>query len=261
MQRDILQKVLYKWILPKTDCEKESSKAAPYLLGSPAYPDNYIAAILEAEAKFKYVLIPSIGFLLSRLYEYYGISYLLCYPSIELKEEYRSRYASRGNTDDFTNVFIDQWDTRIRMLDNDENGIHFKLNSGQFLTDIKDALDSADDFARQIPIERNKEILELKKISDMKLRQGCVHLGGYASPSYYYCLDLRIDENKKWVYNLGKLCGERSILIETDEVQSLETFYDHMYGVDQDTMLRKLDSRQEVMRLIEEITETGKLKC
>lgn len=47
----------YRWVLPKTgrENEKESSKAAPYLLGSPAYPDNYIAAILDAEAKFKIV--------------------------------------------------------------------------------------------------------------------------------------------------------------------------------------------------------------
>ncbi len=247
----------------KTDREKENAKAAPYLLGSLAYPDNYIATIFEAEAKFKYVLISSICFLLNRLYEDYGISYLLCYPSIELKEEHRSRYIAVGNTDYFTNVFIDQWDTRIIMLDNDENGIHFKRNSGQFLTDIKDELDAADDFARQMPIERNKEILELKKMSDIKLRQGCVcvHLGSYALPSYYYCLDLRIEENKKWVYDLGELCRERSILIETDGVQSLEIFFDHMYGVGQDAMLRELDSRQEVMRLIEEITKTRELKC
>ena len=40
----------YKWILPEKDGEKgefEHVKAAPYLLLNPAFPENYLAAVLD----------------------------------------------------------------------------------------------------------------------------------------------------------------------------------------------------------------------
>ena len=123
------------------------------------------------------------------------------------------------------------------------------------MTDIKDKPDTVACAPGQTTIERNKKILELKKMSNIKLSQSCVYLSSYATLFYYYCLDLRIEENKKWVCDLGKLCYEKDILIEIYEVQSLETVFNKMCGVRQNTMLRKLGSKQEVMILIEKGNE------
>ena len=95
-----LHSMSYRWILLDRQ-EGEEVKAAQYLLPHPAYPENYIAAILEAEARYEYVLLPSSIDVLNRLHTEYGIPYLLCYPGIECREEYRPRYTARGNSENF----------------------------------------------------------------------------------------------------------------------------------------------------------------
>ena len=47
-------------ILPTDDSgEPEAEKAAPWLLNDPLYPDNYVAAVLRAEGRYDYVIIPT----------------------------------------------------------------------------------------------------------------------------------------------------------------------------------------------------------
>ncbi len=252
-----LHSMPYRRILPNERDEGESIKAAPYLLANPAFPYNYIAAILEAESKYEYVLIPPIGSVLSQIYRDYQIPYLLCYPSIELKEEYRQRFLSRGNTADFTDVFIAQWDERIQMLEGDTCGIHFRLGPGQFLTDIQSEMEHVIHNLNRSGIKatRSKGILELQKIADVILSQSCLTF--WDEPTcWYYPLDLRIAENRDWIYDLGKICYENEILVTADEIQELETFFDHMYAEDQDSKLHQLGSRQEVLRLIEKNSQT-----
>ena len=240
----------FSWILPeKTDGEFEDVKAAPYLLRNPAFPDNYIAAILRAEQNYKYVLIPTICSVLEELYETHKLPYVICYPRIELKEEYSSRYMDRGNTADFTAIFIDQWEDRIQMLMNDRNGKHFRLESGMFLTDMKDEIDLAMESVHvdpKIMAVRSREIMELNEIAETKMRQGCISIMGPGLTHYYFPLDFRKPENRKWAYELGKICYENNIFIGTDDVQWLETFYDHEYGSDPN-VIRKFHDKQEVM--------------
>ena len=78
---------------------------------------------------------------------------------------------------------------------------------------------------------------------------------GGAAHDYYYPVDLTVEENKKWVFEIGKRCYENDISIMIDKVQSLETFYDYEYGADADTMLRRLNGRQDVLQLMEKLTE------
>ena len=244
----------YSWILPGRKEEGEKLKAAPYLLRHPAYPGNYLAAILEAEARYEYVLIPSSLAVLNHLYTEYEIPYLLCYPGIECKEEYKQRYVARGNSEDFTDIFTEQWEERITALENDENGIHFRLARGQFLTDIKADLDNAIRAAVNGKKEREQELPALKECVDIISRQSCLWFMGGAT-HYYYPVDLTIEENRKWVFDIGKLCYEKDISIMIDGVQFLESFYDHGHGADVDIRLRKLSGRQDVLQMMEKLAE------
>lgn len=238
----------FSWILPeKTDGEFENVKAAPYLLRNPAFPDNYIAAILENEQKYKYVLIPTIEWVLRRLYCEYKMPYVICYPRSELKEEYRNRYIARGNTLDFMDVFTEQWEDRISSLMQDRSGSHIQLGSGQFLTDVKDKIDRIIESADTKPGNiawRNMEITELNQMVEITMQQGCVWIMNY-DPHYYFKLDLRNPDNRKWVYELGKACYEKGIQIYVDDFQMLETFYDHEHGSDP-AKIQEFTDKQEV---------------
>ena len=45
------------------------------------------------------------------------IPYTLIYPEKNLKDEYEKRYRNRGNTEDFLDIFIGQWEFRIEELE------------------------------------------------------------------------------------------------------------------------------------------------
>lgn len=115
----------YKWILPEKDGKEgefENVKAVPYLLLNPAFPESYLRVVLEKEAQYRYVLIPTIPSVLRMLREDCGIPYILCYPQISLRAEYEKRYRQRGNSDSIMDIFIEQWDERISSLMEDTYG-------------------------------------------------------------------------------------------------------------------------------------------
>lgn len=250
----------YKWILPEKDGEKgefEHVKAAPYLLLNPAFPENYLAAVLEKESQYCYVLIPTIPSVLHMLREDCGIPYMLCYPQISLRAEYEERYRKRGNSDDFMDIFIGQWDERISSLMEESYGKHVRLGEGQYLSDAKAEIDeiialesnSGKDVER-----REKKLAELRDYVERVRENSCLSIFMYEKPDYYFPLDMRDSDNWNWVFALGKDFYERGdhtnvYDFRVDEVQMLETFYDHQYGADPHS-IRKAESREAVMKLL-----------
>lgn len=250
----------YKWILPEKDGQKgefENVKAAPYLLLNAAFPDNYLCAVLEKESQYHYVLIPTIPFVLRRLREDYGVPYILCYPQLSLMTEYEERYRRRGNSDDFMDIFIGQWEERISSLMEDDYGWHVRLEAGQFLSDVKDKIDERigrkGDNGGEAD-KREKKLAELRKHVEIVTEQSCLFIRMYENPNYYFPLDMRNPDNRNWIYALGKEFYERGdwervYEISMDEVQMTETFYDHEYGFDPQ-YLQMAESREAVRRLL-----------
>lgn len=250
----------FKWILPESGKgEFEAMKAAPYLLRDPAFPDNYMAAVLEAEKDYKYVLIPTIRSVLEELHETCNVPYIICYPDPALKKEYRNRYLARGNTQDFLDIFIEQWDERIEALMEDENGVHIRLESGMFLTDVKDKIDSVMEVMKKNPVDIDRKNVKINQYSEKVQgirRQGCVSIRRIGEPLCYFPLDLNNPANRRWVFELGKCAYKRDIYIEVDDVQFLEKFYGHGYRSDI-SVIRKLHNRQEVMMYLAQEPEIG----
>lgn len=252
----------FSWILPgrSSEGEFEDVKAALYLLRNPSFPDNYITAILEEEQKHKYVLIPTINTVMERLYEEYKIPYIVCYPQMDLKKEYERRYMARGNTGDFLEIFIGQWEDRIQSLVKDRNGTHIRLRRGKFLTDVKDELDRIIESVgarSEENIQRSMEINQLKKKVDAIMAQGCLsfirHDDLKCSIQYcYFPIDLREPENRKWVFELGKKLYDDDIRIDVDKVQDMEAFYQHWYNSDP-SKVRRFDSKQELMDYLDRL--------
>lgn len=250
----------YKWILPEKEGKKgefENVKAAPYLLLNPAFPENYLRAVLEKESQYRYVLIPTIPSVLRKLREDCGMPYILCYPQIFLMDEYEERYQRRGNSDDFMDIFIGQWDDRISSLMEDGYGRHVRLGEGQYLSDVKAEIDeiiAAESASGEDVERRKKKLTELKDYVERMTEYSCISIMMHEEPNYYFPLDMRDSDNRKWAFELGKNFYEKGDQtnvydISIDDVRLLEAFYDHEYGSDP-AYIQQLESREAVMQLV-----------
>ena len=110
----------FRWILTnnidKSAKELEKEKGAFYHLANPLFPMNYVFEVLKAESSCKYVVIPTVEWVLEVLQEEYNRDCILVYPEESLKEEYRQRYIARGNSDSFMRLFVDGWEERLESL-------------------------------------------------------------------------------------------------------------------------------------------------
>jgi len=196
----------YSRVLPlekgtKWECEAE--KTVPYLLSNPQYPYNYLLEILKAERDYDYVLIPTATGVIRMLNEM-GRTVVLCYPTKEQKEDYRQRFLERGNSRDFLDVFIDCWEDFLGPYWNREvEGSHIPLERGQFLTDVKAAIDEA---AGQIFASPVEEALadDLRKKAE-KRRCGALCLRGVPQTCFYMFQDIQDPEERRFLYDIGRM--------------------------------------------------------
>ena len=126
---------------PKESEDGERKKGRADVLTDPLYPENYIVNILRSEREYDYVLIPTDMEVIRRLREEYGRKVVLCYPADELKEEYRERFVSRGNSEEFLDLFIGDWDVFLGPVREYGNAVHIVMGAGEHLTDLKERLD------------------------------------------------------------------------------------------------------------------------
>jgi hypothetical protein len=87
----------YKYILPKGKidaAEEEARKADLSLEMNSDYPQNYVNAILENMNRCDYLVIPSDARVLAGLKDK-NVPYILCYPEVGLKDEYKKRYLQK----------------------------------------------------------------------------------------------------------------------------------------------------------------------
>ncbi len=110
--------------------EPEAEKAAPWLF-DPLYPDNYMAAVLRAEGRYDYVIIPTSEWVIYRLQKEYGRKIVVCCPTDECKEEYRRRFADRGNSDEFIEIYIGKWEEFLLNVREFDNVVHIPLGPGE----------------------------------------------------------------------------------------------------------------------------------
>lgn len=79
---------------------------------NPNWPMNYIEAIQLTMKDYDIILVwdrPDIV----NMYLSQHIPFLLCYPSRDAIKEYYDRFISRGNSQDYANMKLDQYETRL----------------------------------------------------------------------------------------------------------------------------------------------------
>ena len=114
----------------------ESIKAHADLILRENWQNFFYEALLNAyrQSPDKLFVIPSESSVLAWLTED-RIPFLLVYPEVELKEEYRQRYLSRGNSPEFLRIFIGYWDAWMASVRR-SGGVHLELKQGEYLSDI-----------------------------------------------------------------------------------------------------------------------------
>jgi hypothetical protein len=125
----------YKYELSALKKEAEADKANDDNIVRHEWPRNYVDAIVSEAQCGKHLLIPSDTYVLAML-RVKNMPYAICHPERRAKDEYHRRYLSRGNTENFTDIFIGRWDAFMNALENDGYGLHIVLKPGEYLSDV-----------------------------------------------------------------------------------------------------------------------------
>ena len=122
--------------LAKNLQEGESIKAHDNLELVLGWQNDYFEAIKEYEKKHSdtYIFIPTESIVLKWLYEE-GIPYIMIYPEDDLREEYKNRYVNRGDSERFIEIFVDGWDSWMKLLRQCPGDNRIILKSGEFVAD------------------------------------------------------------------------------------------------------------------------------
>ena len=116
----------------------EKIKASPELKLNPNWRYEYYDKLISLfKSEFEKIIVIPTDIRIMEWLEEDGIPFTVVYPAIDLKEEYRNRYISRGNNEDFINVFIGDWDWWISMLKSQQGCDKIELKANEYLSDVK----------------------------------------------------------------------------------------------------------------------------
>jgi len=257
-----LMSMPYSWLLPEKDeKETESIKGAEWLLHNPLFPKNYIFDLLEANKKYKYVLIPPIYSVLSYLRKY-NVPYILVYPNINLKNEYRQLFIERGNSQSFLDVFVEneQFEERIHGLMEDESAtMHIILQKGQFLEDVLEKEISTlhiedKDYSVKLQDDLNQMYYDIQHI---KKYDACLWINDLydSNSSYVYRFDMNDIEEIQCIVDIGKRCYENDIRVNSQfDIDFIKIYYEHFTGnskIKEEHELIELKTREELLSYID----------
>lgn len=217
----------YRWLLPYKDlglcsaAELEQEKGALHHVGDPRFPQNYILDILRAEQSGKTVLFPTIISVINALAEQYGRTVYVVTPELELVEEYRQRYAARGNSGSFHHIFIDDWSdllTDIRKT----RGIHRYLGSGEYLTHL--AAELMERKQTQSPPVSDGVLTELEQTIEKKGRDLALWVWGRSGT--YACPIRNIDspETRERLEAVGMAAYDRDLWCALSPAQTVRRY-------------------------------------
>lgn len=202
----------YSWILPPTErtgVELEKEKGALHRLQSPLFPFNYLAEILKAEREFRFVLIPTNFEVIRHLREDYGRTVLICYPGEDCREEYRARFLTRGNSENFLELFIDGWDHFLGPVRDYDQCVHIVMRPGAYLTDLLPRLEKEQWADKTAPVD-DGIIRDIEEKLAERNRELVLYLRGDDRRCFYPVRDLDAPEERWFLDRIGRAAFERS---------------------------------------------------
>lgn len=102
---------------------------------NPEFPDNYIKHIKENIGKADIIFVSSHETVRSGLQKE-NITFVLVYPSKDLRDEYIQRYEDRNSDPSFIEMMKIKFDEFVDQCTHDKFAIKIELRRGQYLSDI-----------------------------------------------------------------------------------------------------------------------------
>lgn len=245
----------HRWILPGNHSkneESESLKAADYLVANPLYTDQYVLEILKAEKEYDFVIIPTAEEIINKLVMNYGRNVVICCPDESLKEEYKKRYTARGNSEQFLEIFYENWDRIISGIKHIGQGMYedkisrLTMKSGEYLSDLEPKLRLIKlefEPATQVPHEAllalQNEIQELKT-------QFCICAYTFERIVVYPIKSLDDDCDRELIFELGRTLCNMGLMRPWIRLKE-----DVMYSNDPDNYV-VVDSKEEFIEKLRE---------
>ena len=103
-----------------------------------------------------------------------GVPYVLCYPETGARQEYLRRFKSRGNSPDFIDIFIGDWDNWMESLRKDSWGIHIEMQPHQYLLDLKDQIDRLAPLTSTLPPDPRSDVYKRQQNNRTVVHYGCI---------------------------------------------------------------------------------------
>lgn len=124
-------------ISEKYQGDGEKIKADLDLELNPNWREVYYKALVETYKKYndEIIVIPTDKVIMQRL-ETDNIPFIVVYPCYDAKNEYERRFIERGNSNDFLDIFIGEWDYWNNMIRSQNADSKIELTSEQYLTDV-----------------------------------------------------------------------------------------------------------------------------
>jgi len=101
------------------------------------WPKNYIEYIREKSEEADIILVSSHDTVRDALVKA-GITFVLVYPSLEMKGEYIQRYRDRGSSEKFIRLLEENYEKWVGELMSQTGCRHVVLQPGQYLSDVID---------------------------------------------------------------------------------------------------------------------------
>ncbi len=126
----------------KTDFNKYVpyyQNATYYDLPSAAFRENWEKVYVDcAEAlceKYNYVFVSTHDVVINELMSR-NLKFYIVYPKGHCKDEYRQRFIKRGNSPEYIDKFMKNWDRFIDQIDRLDYPYKISLRTGQYLSDV-----------------------------------------------------------------------------------------------------------------------------
>lgn len=199
----------------KTNAKGEPEKSSPYHLHNPLFPRNYIADILKAERKYRFILIPTNFDVIRHLQRDYGRKILICHPDEGCHEEYRARFLSRSNSGSFRALFGRRWekffDPVWEYKRYDEWGeVYLPMGPRAYLSDLRRQIEEEQQADTTQPVDDETIRAVEEKLADEK-KNLMLYLSGDDGCCFYSINDLEMSGEQEFLYDIGRAVLEGSV--------------------------------------------------
>ena len=110
-----------------------------YFRKNEGWEKTYVDCAEALTEKYDYVFLSTHDMAIDELIRRSSKFYVV-YPKIHCKAEYKERFKLRGNSDEYIDKFMKNWDSFIARLDKLDTNNRVSLRTGQYLSDVIERL-------------------------------------------------------------------------------------------------------------------------